>query len=135
MLFYQLADGTFVGTQGEAKKSGQEWESVEVPTDKPNLLEYLNANTRRDPDSTGDAGSGGSADPYPAVTDASRAPLTNCPRCSFDIASSQRVAKEWTRAAKVDAIVTFLTDDATTNQVAEVLSHLAERIKENAKAT
>jgi hypothetical protein len=32
----------YVGTQAEAKASGHPWEAVDVPTDKPNLISYLN---------------------------------------------------------------------------------------------
>lgn len=42
MDFYKLADGTLVGTQAEARKSGQKWEAHAVPTDKQGLLDYLN---------------------------------------------------------------------------------------------
>lgn len=42
MIFYQLADGTLVGTQLEAKKSEQAWEQVDIPTDKQGLMDFLN---------------------------------------------------------------------------------------------
>lgn len=42
MIFYQLADGTLVGTQADAKASKQPWEQVDVPTDKAGLMDHIN---------------------------------------------------------------------------------------------
>lgn len=53
MILYQLDNGQFVGTQEEAKKAHLAWRKVDVPTTKPELLDYLNGfyitNPRRDP--------------------------------------------------------------------------------------
>ena len=37
-----IANGTYVGTQAEAKKLDRDYEPVEVPTDKEGLIAYLN---------------------------------------------------------------------------------------------
>lgn len=39
---YRLADHTHVNTQVEAKHSGQDWEKIDVPTTRKELLAYLN---------------------------------------------------------------------------------------------
>ena len=44
MRLYICADGSYVGTQAEAKAKGKGWMLEEVPTDKEGLIEYLNAN-------------------------------------------------------------------------------------------
>ena len=43
MQTYRLASGVFVGTQADAKASGEKWEPVEVPTNpKADLIKFLN---------------------------------------------------------------------------------------------
>jgi hypothetical protein len=42
MRLYRTAKGTWVGRQDEARKDGRGWEPVDVPTDKPRLLAWLN---------------------------------------------------------------------------------------------
>ena len=43
MRLYITQTGKYVGTQADAKADGKNWHQVEVPTDKPGLIEYLNA--------------------------------------------------------------------------------------------
>lgn len=43
MNLYLTADGHYVGTQAEAKRSGKGWTPEAVPTDKEGLIDYLNA--------------------------------------------------------------------------------------------
>ena len=42
MKLYTDNRGTWVGTQADTKKKKYAFEQVDVPTDKPNLLEFLN---------------------------------------------------------------------------------------------
>lgn len=42
MRLYKTRDGTFYGTQAEAKKADKKFQQVEVPTDKAGLIKYLN---------------------------------------------------------------------------------------------
>lgn len=42
MKLYQTQNGRWVGTQVDAKSDGKNWKAVEVPTDKPSLIEWLN---------------------------------------------------------------------------------------------
>jgi hypothetical protein len=42
MKLYLCQDGTYAGTQADAKLRGKQFEQVEVPTDKEGLLSYLN---------------------------------------------------------------------------------------------
>lgn len=43
MRLYTNSHGSWVGTQSDAKREfGKDWKEVDVPTDKPNLLKYLN---------------------------------------------------------------------------------------------
>lgn len=45
MKLYHTQNGRWVGTQADAKIDGPNWKAVEVPTDKPSLIEWLNANS------------------------------------------------------------------------------------------
>lgn len=45
MRLYRTAKDRWVGTQDDARKDGRGWTQVEVPTDKPGLLTFLNDNT------------------------------------------------------------------------------------------
>jgi hypothetical protein len=47
MKLYQCRDGSYTGTQAEAKAKGPGWRQEEVPTDKAGLIDYLNANRHR----------------------------------------------------------------------------------------
>jgi len=43
MRLYTNNKGSWVGTQADARKEfGKNWNEVDVPTDKPNLLQFLN---------------------------------------------------------------------------------------------
>jgi len=43
MRLYTNSKGSWVGTQADARKEfGKDWNEVDVPTDKPNLLQFLN---------------------------------------------------------------------------------------------
>ena len=43
MRLYTNHKGSWVGTQADARKEfGKDWSEVDVPTDKPSLLEFLN---------------------------------------------------------------------------------------------
>ena len=43
MRLYTNNKGSWVGTQADARKEfGKDWNEVDVPTDKPNLLQFLN---------------------------------------------------------------------------------------------
>jgi hypothetical protein len=44
MKLYQTQNGRWVGTQADAKADGKNWKAVEVPTDKPSLIAWLNEN-------------------------------------------------------------------------------------------
>ena len=45
MKLYQTQNGRWVGTQADAKADGKNWKAVEVPTDKPSLIAWLNQNS------------------------------------------------------------------------------------------
>jgi hypothetical protein len=56
MRLYTNKRGEWFGTQADAKRGGIEWEEVDVPTVKQELLKFLNANAvgaEVDPGSTG----------------------------------------------------------------------------------
>lgn len=45
MKLYKNSDGVWAGTQADARKYlGLGWWTVDVPVDKPNLLQFLNVN-------------------------------------------------------------------------------------------
>ena len=45
MKLYKTSEGVWAGTQADARKMcGKDYSTVDVPTDKPNLLGFLNIN-------------------------------------------------------------------------------------------
>ena len=45
MRLYKNSEGVWAGTQADARKiCGKTYSTVDVPTDKPNLLKFLNLN-------------------------------------------------------------------------------------------
>ena len=45
MRLYKNSNGVWAGTQADARKMcGKDYQTVDVPTDKPSLLRFLNAN-------------------------------------------------------------------------------------------
>ena len=45
MRLYKNSNGVWAGTQADARKyCGKDYQTVDVPTDKPSLLRFLNAN-------------------------------------------------------------------------------------------
>ena len=45
MKLYKNSNGVWAGTQADARKyCGKDYQTVDVPTDKPSLLMFLNAN-------------------------------------------------------------------------------------------
>ena len=42
MKLYLCQDRTWAGTQADAKARGKDFDTIEVPTDKPGLLSFLN---------------------------------------------------------------------------------------------
>ena len=45
MKLYKNSEGVWAGTQADARKMcGKDYQTVDVPTDKPNLLKFLNLN-------------------------------------------------------------------------------------------
>ena len=45
MRLYKNSNGVWAGTQADARKyCGKDYQTVDVPTDKPSLLMFLNAN-------------------------------------------------------------------------------------------
>lgn len=69
MKLYIDRDGTYHGTQADAKASGLPWEQVEVPTDKPSLIAYLNEHCSPPPEQEERSG-----DPQPEPAPPSPAP-------------------------------------------------------------
>lgn len=48
MKLYINDSGEWFGTQALAKQRSYDWWPVDVPTDKPSLIEWLNENVRKD---------------------------------------------------------------------------------------
>ena len=45
MKLYKNSEGVWAGTQADARKMcGKDYQTVDVPVDKPNLLQFLNLN-------------------------------------------------------------------------------------------
>lgn len=68
-----IANGLYVGTQAEAKAITKDYSQVEVPTDKPGLIEYLNS-TQIDADKHQDL-----ADEFTNVYERQDPPVDNDP--------------------------------------------------------
>lgn len=129
MKLYRNADGVWVGTQAEAGNKTV----IEVPVDKPNLLEWLNANIRSmddtaaqgqeraaDPDGlrAGDTGVAQEApsDNEPLRSDDAggnvselehRVRRAPCPKCKLGYAGAERIANTMTVSALADKIMTL----------------------------
>jgi hypothetical protein len=110
------------GTEAEAKaaarEAGQEWQKVEVPTDKPGLLAFLNQPPPVEPDEIA-----ATAEPAPTR------PGT-CPACDRSESAAVRAAESQDLAA----IVGFIFDGASPSQVESIFSALGTRFHELRKA-
>ena len=49
MKLYTNVNGEWFGTQADAKAGKYPWVPVDVPTDKPNLIEWLNSRETQNP--------------------------------------------------------------------------------------
>ena len=101
MRLYRTAAGQWAGTQADARDlAGKAWEEVDVPTDKPGLLAWLNANPTPQPADTAPAD-----DDEPAPTPpAPRIDPNACPKC----ARAPRAAEQLAMGDDLDAIGDWL---------------------------
>lgn len=121
MRLYVTTAGRWAGTQADAARLGKEdgarWEQIEVPTDKPGLLEFLNT---RHVAAT-------SPEPEPVPADAPAASAE--PR-----AAHPRFAEQQGRHRTSDEIASFILDDATVAQVEDIFACVGTRVAEIVRA-
>lgn len=116
MRLYRTAAGRWAGTQAEA---GKGFTQVEIPTDKPGLLDWLN----------------GRGEEGPVELDApERAPpakATNlCPACHRSPSAGAAIAE----SNDLEAIQVFILDRATQTQIEQIFSSLGARFHELGRA-
>lgn len=127
MDYYKLSDGTLVGTQADARKSGQKWEPHAVPTDKMGLMEYLNRLViGQEGAASDDTGGGALGLPTPQPLSTPPAASGACPKCKLDPRAAQRLAEGMTadaiaeRIANGDRIMVSVLSAAVTDRIAEL---------------
>lgn len=126
MRLYICADGSYAGTQADAKARGKGFSLEEVPTDKEGLLEYLNGHVPRNTIRTSDW----NAPAEPVNAPPARGPLD----VGTGSAPTFNGAPE--RSLRLDATFTateiedFLQNRATVAQVENVFAALGTRFAE-----
>lgn len=114
MKLYRTSDGRWVGTQAEAKNKNV----IEVPVDKPGLLEWLNEN----------APHAGPANSASDVDDSSHTDLGHCPKCKLRPDQARADAERWLAGLKADEIVGWM-ETAPTGKIADVMVAMADRFQ------
>lgn len=145
MQFYLIThDGgtEWAATQGDAKNRAKElggtWEGKDVPTDKPNLLIFLNENCRdgvhhsQEPTGEYDEFITPSEEPAPPPPKPKNDHAV-CPRCNFDRKTSERVAARWAQQATIDARLEWISEEADMHVVGKMAEAVAGRYKQLAK--
>jgi hypothetical protein len=117
---YRLADNTHVNTQVEAKHSGQDFEKVDVPTTRKELLAYLNEIVT--------SSRGGSPQSPPAADEE----VVETPELAPDPAPKLAPPPPNLPAAAITltAVEEFILDHATTAQVCNIFECLGSRFAE-----
>jgi hypothetical protein len=111
MNLYMTAEGRFVGTQAEAKKSGKGWTAAIVPTDKDGLIAYLN-----------DRAEG----PAPIELEPGDEPLATAPEVKAAPAANPALRTSWT----AHEIESFLLHEASVAQCENLFACLGTRFAE-----
>lgn len=117
MKLYRTNDGEWVGTQAEAKNKNV----IEVPVDKPGLLEWLNANMRDNLDPVADSPSGG-PEAAPVIDG------NHCPKCKLDVNDARQRAERMVTGLSADAMAEWMAT-APTGKVADVMVAMADRLR------
>lgn len=110
MKLYRDADGKWVGTQADAGNKN----IIEVPVDKPGLLEWLNANARNDVPLPADSDSGGGT----AESD--------CPKCKLNPLVARERATRMVAGMTAEAMAKWI-EEAPTGKVADLMVAMADR--------
>lgn len=110
MKLYRKTDGTWAGTQAEA---GKGFEPVEVPTDKPGLIAWLNDNMGGATESPAEREEGSVATTEAKTAETPRksaytgngnVPEGSCPRCTWSYSKSKAAMDKLWAGAEADAI-------------------------------
>lgn len=125
MNLYLTADGRYVGTQAEAKRSGKGWTPETVPTDKEGLIEYLNGLV----DMEGDAGFASSVRDQLGAPDEPFLPEAAAPK---PVAPNPIARFKLEQGREVDQITDYIMDVegwALGNIVSAALERMAQLAK------
>lgn len=103
MRLYLCQDGSYAGTQADAKLRGKNFEQIEVPTDKDGLLSYLNqmVNAVEDLRPATDPWAGHETDPMYPLPVAQSAPLPPSPSHSAQLVAFEDQWAEFPLARKL----------------------------------
>jgi hypothetical protein len=101
MKLYRSKGTTWTGTQADARAIERDFESIEVPTDKPGLLEFLNTFEVRFVEREQEA----SPEAETPASDPVRDPVEFCPVCKRDAAH-----KNAKHMAAVEAAICIYAD-------------------------
>lgn len=123
--------GTEADAKAAAKEAGEDWHKVEVPTDKPGLLGFLNQLAPAAPvdapidDALEDGAIAG-------ISDAAKRILQpgSCPRCDRAPAAAALIAD----GEDLQAVETFILDRAKPSQIERIFAALGTRFHELRKA-
>ena len=121
MKLYQTANGVYVGTQAEAKGDGQGWAPVEIPTSKPELIEWLNDNVRKAIPAVGDGN----------MANTDQTDVDNDVQSEIVAVKPQKTTAEPRPVADItaSAISDYITD-VTGNEFGLILSAVLSRLAE-----
>jgi hypothetical protein len=122
MKLYETRTGEIVGTQAEAKASGRGWQQVEVPTDKPGLIAYLNNNRHIPCDLPHETTE---RLPAPPVGSGS----AECDKCKWTPKARQQYSERIARDLTTDAMVSYI-ENADAALLARLAENVCWRIKE-----
>lgn len=122
MNLYICIDGSFAGTQADAKAKGKGWTAVEVPTDKAGLIAYLNGMVDEQRADGPRDSLGGSQAERPIDEAVLQPRTTAAPDPAFEATKA--------RSRTSQEIVEFVLDEATVAQVENIFRALGARFGE-----
>lgn len=127
MKLYRKADGTWAGTQADAGKGAA---SVEVPTDKPSLLAWLNENAVFKPTEGQEGGEGSTDSREPEKrADGAENGHKRCPKCHWDYRRAAAAAEKLVIGANNDALC-LMVENLKGWELGNVALSVASRMKQ-----
>ena len=126
MRLYRTAAGAWAGNQADARAlAGRDWTEIDVPTDKPGLLAWLNANTGSAPVADCEP------DDAPPPAPAPRVANEDCPKCCL----SPRAAETLAQGDDVEALGDFLWQASAwqLERLFAIFGHRMAQLRDTAK--